>query len=157
MITAEGVLHIAGKKHFFLARDSLLYDPAGKVTGAIESLRDISRQKESEEKVRRMIEHLPLGLQIFKIAPDGSLLCSGGNPASEEITGIGGRCTPGKPFLDIFPGEEGERIHAICKKIAMEGGRDAVDNVLLSPDSGKKRYNIRMFQTDPGEAAVLYL
>ena len=68
-----------------------------------------------------------------------------------------GKCAPGKPIEDIFPGEEGERIRAICRKIAMEGGRDAIDNVAISTSGMTKRYNVRMFQTDPGEVAVLYL
>lgn len=157
IITADGTLHIAGRKHFFLARASFLYDQHGKKAGAIESLRDITPQKESEEKLVRVIQHLPLGLQIFRIEADGRLVCHGGNPAAEEMTGIGGRCAPGRPIEEMFPDNEGQQICTICRKIAMEGGRDSVDNVPLSTDGCVKRYNIRMFQTDPGEVAVLYV
>ncbi len=157
IITAEGMLHIAGRKHFFLARASFLYDQHGKKAGAIESLRDITPQKESEEKLVRVIQHLPLGLQIFRIEADGRLVCHGGNPAAEEMTGISGRCAPGRPIEEVFQDEEGQQICTICRKIAMEGGRDSMDNVTLFADGGVKRYNIRMFQTDPGEVAVLYV
>lgn len=157
IITADGTLHIAGRKHFFLARASFLFDQHGKKAGAIESLRDITPQKESEEKLVRVIQHLPLGLQIFRIEADGRLVCHGGNPAAEEMTGIGGRCAQGRPIEEVFPDNEGQQICTICRKIAMEGGRDSVDNVPLSTDGCVKRYNIRMFQTDPGEVAVLYV
>jgi len=74
IITADGVLYIAGRKHFFLARASFLYDQHGKIAGAIESLRDITPQKESEEKLIRIIQHLPVGLQLFRIEADGRLV-----------------------------------------------------------------------------------
>ncbi|HOL41686.1 MAG TPA: response regulator [Methanospirillum sp.] len=155
IITAEGVLYIHEKRHYFLARASFLYQH-GIITGAIESLRDITRQKESEEKLMRIINHLPLGLQIFRIEKDGRLICSGGNPAAEEMGGVGGRCAPGRSLEEVFPDDDG-KIAAICRKIAMEGGRDCMDNVGLPVDGSIKRYNIRMFQIDPGEVALLYV
>jgi CheY-like chemotaxis protein len=157
MITAEGVLFLNDKKHFFLARSSFLYGPDGKVAGAIESLRDITRQKESEEKLIRVFDHLPLGLQIFTMNKNGHLVCTGGNPASEEITGLGTRCSPGRPIEDVFPGEEGQRICAVSKKVAMEGGKDSIDNLEISLDGSKRHYNVRIFQTYPGEVALIYL
>jgi len=157
IITADGVLQVAGKKRYFLARASLLYDQDGKKAGAIESLRDITLQKESEEKLSRVIERLPIGLQIFRFEIDGSLVCHSANPAAEEITGISGRCVPGRPIEEVFHDDESQKVCTICRKIAMEGGRDCMDDVNLLVNGSPRRYNIRMFQTGPGEVALLYV
>jgi PAS domain-containing protein len=157
MITAEGVLTIGGKRHIFLARASFLFDEHGRIAGAIESLRDITPLKQSEEKLARIIHQLPLGLQIFRLCSDGRLVCHDGNLASEEITGIRGRCIPGKTIDEIFSDDYAQRITVISKKIAMEGGRDRIDNVCLHGDGSGARHTLMIFQIDPGEIALLYV
>ncbi|MDD5143300.1 PAS domain S-box protein [Methanoregula sp.] len=58
-----------GKRIFVIAKASPLYDKAGNITGAIESIRDITdrkkaeeAQRESERRFRELAELLPLGI-----------------------------------------------------------------------------------------------
>ena len=156
MITAEGVLHLSGKKHVFLARASLLYDQDGKPAGAIESLRDITIYKESEEKLHRIITQLPFGIQIFRISPDGSIVCIGGNPASAQVTRKSVRCVPGSSIDDIFPGDLRGRIREACTRVTLEGGQVTVPDVSLGEKNLEKRYTLTIFQTGTDEVAVIY-
>ena len=76
---------------FFWAKASPLYDPAGNVTGAIETIRDITDRKRAEEEIVRsrrslsdIISFLPDA--TFAIDRDGVVITW--NHAMEELTGI---------------------------------------------------------------------
>lgn len=157
IITAEGALHLPDRTHFFLARASFLYDQNGKPAGAIESLRDITGFKETEEKMSRIIHHLPVGIHLFKIQDDGKLHCHGGNTASGEVFGIVDRCIKGTLIEDLFPGEEGTRICSASILIAKEGGRKVVENVHIISGTDTKQFNLTIFQSDTEEVAILYM
>ena len=93
---------------FLLNKASLLYDSAGKVTGAIESIRDITEKKkfeealkESEEKYRLLVEHA--NDAIF-IAQDERLRFV--NPKAEKITGYAAEELAQMPFVDIIHPED---------------------------------------------------
>ena len=87
---------------------SLLYDAAGEVMGAIESIRDISEMKkseealkESEEKYRLLVEN---ATDAIFIAQDGILKFS--NPKAEMTTGYSQEELAEIPFIDIIHPED---------------------------------------------------
>ncbi len=103
---------------FLWNKASLLYDSAGEVMGAIESIRDISEMKkfeaalkESEEKYRLLVEHA--NDAIF-IAQDEVMKFV--NPKVEEITGYTADELAQMPFIDITHPEDRNMVLERHKK-----------------------------------------
>jgi two-component system cell cycle sensor histidine kinase/response regulator CckA len=91
---------------------SLLYDEAGKVMGAIESIRDITEMKEyeralkeSEEKYRLLVEN---ATDAIFIAQDGMLKFA--NRRAEQMTGYSVEELAEIPFVDIIHPEDSDMV-----------------------------------------------
>lgn len=154
LISAEGAIHLPDQTRFFLARSCILYDHHGKPAGAIESLRDITRIKNFEEKLVRIIRSLPVGLQVFRVQPAGSLTCLRANPVAEKITLTETGSSPGKKIEEIFPGTDTRDIPAECRRIAIQGGQQKIEQVELAD---KRYYDLSLFQIEPGEVAIVFM
>jgi len=93
---------------FLWNKASLLYDGAGEVMGAIESVRDITEMKEyeralieSEEKYRLLVEN---ATDAIFIAQDGMLKF--GNRKAEKMTGYSGEELARIPIVDLIHPED---------------------------------------------------
>jgi two-component system, cell cycle sensor histidine kinase and response regulator CckA len=93
---------------FLWNKASLLYDNAGEVMGAIESIRDITEMKEyeralieSEEKYRLLVEN---ATDAIFIAQDGMLKF--GNRKAEKMTGYSGEELAQIPIVDLIHPED---------------------------------------------------
>jgi len=84
---------------YFWAKASPLYDPQGNITGAIETIRDISDRKRAEQEItrsRRSLEEIISFLPdaTFVINREGSVITW--NRAMEELTGVPAQSMVGK-------------------------------------------------------------
>ena len=84
---------------FFWAKASPLYDPAGNVTGAIETIRDITDRKRAEEEMARTTREMA---EIIDFLPDATLVIDregtviAWNRAMETLTGVSAASMLGK-------------------------------------------------------------
>jgi PAS domain S-box-containing protein len=84
---------------FFWAKASPLYDPAGNVTGAIETIRDITDRKRAEEEIVRTTREMA---EIIDFLPDATLVIDrdgtviAWNKAMETLTGVPAAAMLGK-------------------------------------------------------------
>ncbi|MBN1166129.1 MAG: SpoIIE family protein phosphatase [Methanospirillaceae archaeon] len=84
---------------YFWAKASPLYDPAGNVVGAIETIRDITDRIRSREEMRRTGQRLA---EIIDFLPDATFVIDSDgfviswNKAMEELTGVPGEEMLGK-------------------------------------------------------------
>ena len=84
---------------FFWAKASPLYDPAGNVTGAIETIRDITDRKRAEEEMARTTREMA---EIIDFLPDATLVIDregtviAWNKAMETLTGVPAAAMLGK-------------------------------------------------------------
>jgi len=142
---------------FFWAKASPLYDPEGTITGAIETIRDITDRKHAEQEIVRsrrsladIISFLPDA--TLAISPDGVVITW--NKAMEELTGIPAASMIGKgdfeyslPFyqerrpmladLILMPGSEVESLYTHVQR---EGDVLVVDTFIPNLRGRSGRY-----------------
>ncbi|MGB8644707.1 MAG: PAS domain S-box protein [Anaerolineae bacterium] len=125
-LTAEVHLpDVHGRELDLWATATVLYDAAGEVVGAIESLRDITERKRAQEEASRtqafldsIVEHIPI--QIFvKDARD--LRFVRWNRAGEEIVGYSREELLGKNDYDFFTKEEADFFTANDRQVLADG------------------------------------
>jgi len=84
---------------FFWAKASPLYDPEGTVTGAIETIRDITERKRAAEEMARISREMA---EIIDFLPDATLVINregtviAWNKAMEALTGVSAESMLGK-------------------------------------------------------------
>jgi len=59
--------------------------------------------KESEEKFRNIVESSPMGMHMYQLESDGSLIFIGANPAADTILGVDNSQFIGKTIKEAFP------------------------------------------------------
>ncbi len=92
IITAEAEVPVRGTRRELAGKVSPLYDNMGKIVGAIESIRDITKRKraeaalrDSEEKYRTLVENVNIGVYRNTGGPQGRFIEA--NPAMLKIFG----------------------------------------------------------------------
>ncbi len=141
---------------YFWAKASPLYDSKGTVTGAIETIRDITDRKRAEQEMERTRQRLA---EIISFLPDATFVIDregtviAWNRAMEEMTGVPASAMLGKgdyeyavPFygvkkpmlanLILMPGEEVEQRYS---HVTREGTTLVVDT-FIQKNGGPGRY-----------------
>lgn len=100
LFTEMDVPHVRGEKRNLWGKASPLRDEQGNLTGAIESIRDITDHKQMEKDLRESEERYRL---LFESAAEGILIAQGNmlkfvNPAIEDITGYSRDILLSQPF-----------------------------------------------------------
>ncbi|RJP16171.1 MAG: PAS domain S-box protein [Candidatus Abyssobacteria bacterium SURF_5] len=101
----------SGKERLMDWRCILIRDDLGQVIGTLSSGQDISRRKETEERLRRekeFSEHLINSSSDGIIAFDMQLRCTAWNRVMEHISGVSKEDVLGKNILEVFPVLQGE-------------------------------------------------
>lgn len=139
MLTAETILEKPdGAPVHLWVKACRLFDKNGNLVGAIESIRDITRQKQSEEALREseerfaaFMDHLPVSAFI-KDEQFTSLFV---NRQMEEI--FGAREWIGKSVRDLFPEEAAEKMLEDDRQTLVEGSQKIIET--LTGKNGKRK------------------
>jgi len=109
-IYAETEVYLKGEKRYLWGVARSLYDSKGDVTGAIESVRDITELKQTEETLREREHQLSIiydtvGDEIFHVAiePDGNYRFVSVNHSFLSLTGMSEQMIVGQLVNDIIP------------------------------------------------------
>ena len=140
-----------------------IYNDQGRLDGYVMASRDISGQKQaeavvqqSEEKFRNIIESFPLGIHMYTLLDDDTMLFSGFNPAADEILGIIHTELIDRPVEEAFPGLRGTELLAQYRKIARSGGGWKNDQFNYDQGAIHGAFEVHVFQTSPGKLVVVF-
>jgi PAS domain S-box-containing protein len=107
---------------YFWAKASPLYDPHGNISGAIETIRDISGRKRAEQEITRSRQSLE---EIISFLPDATFVINRDgvvitwNRAMEELTGVSAQYMVGKGDYEYALPFYGERQPLLANLILM--------------------------------------
>jgi PAS domain S-box-containing protein len=113
--------------------------------------------KESEEKFRNIVESSPMGMHMYQLEPDGSLVFVGANPAADTILGIDNSQFIGKTQEEAFPSSVGTELPQRYRAAAAEGTPWYSEQINYQDDQIAGAFEVYAFQTSPGKMTALFL
>jgi PAS domain S-box-containing protein len=142
---------------------SPLINGNGELYGYILSSRDITQQvaaeeaiKQSEAKFRNIIESIPLGIHMYTLCEDNTLVFAGYNPAACTMLGVDLKPFLGKQILDAFPSLTGTEIPDAYRSVAKNGGRWNRGQFTYKDENVHGVYEIQAFQYSPGKMVAIF-
>jgi PAS domain S-box-containing protein len=97
-----------------------------------------------------------LGIHMYTLQDDGSLVFSGYNPAADAILGIDHGQNLGKSIENAFPGLATTEIPTVYREVARAGGVWNSDLVDYSHHPIQGAFTVHAFQTVPGKMVTVF-
>ena len=115
-----------------------------------------TRLRESESRVRSIVESSPMGIHLYRLEDAGRLVLTGSNPAGDRILDTPMDPLVGRTIEEAFPGLAGTEVPDRYRRLCAEGGSWRTE-VTYSDDHSRGTYEVHAFQTAPGMMAVMFL
>lgn len=142
---------------------SPLVNGNGELYGYILSSRDITQQVEVEEaiarseaKFRNIIESIPLGIHMYTLCEDNTLVFAGYNPAACTMLGVDLAPYVGKQINEAFPSLDGTEISDAYRSVALNGGRWNCDRFAYDDGNMHGIFKIQTFQYSPRKMVTIF-
>jgi len=116
----------------------------------------IERLRESEARVRSIVESSPMAILLYGLEPSGRLVLTGSNPAGDRVLGFPVSPLVGRTIEEAFPGLVGTEMPDRYRRICAEGGAWDTE-IEYRDDRFRGIYEVHAFQTAPGMMAVMFL
>jgi PAS domain S-box-containing protein len=112
--------------------------------------------RESEGRIRSIIDSLPSGMHFYRLEPDGRLVFAGANPAADRILGVDNNRFVGKTIEEAFPALASTEIPDRYRKAAAEGIPWDTEQVVYDGGEIRGAYEVHAFRTGPGAMATVF-
>jgi PAS domain S-box-containing protein len=115
------------------------------------------RLQVSEERFRSIVNSSPMGLHMYRLEPNGRLVFTGANPASDAILGVDCRSFIGKTIEEAFPPLAGTEVPDRYREAASRGTPWHVEQIEYQDELIRGAYEVHAFQTAPNTVTVMFL
>ncbi len=116
----------------------------------------IAGLRESEARVRSIVESSPMAILLYELEPSGRLVLTASNPAGDRVLGIPVGPLVGRTIEEAFPGLAGTEAPDRYRRICADGGSWEAE-VEYRDDRVRGVYEVHAFRTAPGMLAVMFL
>jgi PAS domain S-box-containing protein len=127
------------------------------------TMRDLTERKrsehdleESEGRFSSMVAAAPLGVHLYELHDDGSLVLVGANEAADNLLRIGHQEYVGKTIEDAFPGLVGTEIPDRYRDVARTGVSWSSSQVDYNESGIRGAFEVHAFLTAPNTMAVMF-
>jgi PAS domain S-box-containing protein len=138
-------------------------DAEGCVVGLCSIITDITARiraaqtiRESEEKLKSIIDSCPEGILLYTLEPDGRLLFTGANPAATSILQVDCAQFIGQTIEEAFPGLSETEVPERYRKICRTGRPWQTEHINYADQRVQGSYAVHAFQTGPNRMAVFF-
>jgi PAS domain S-box-containing protein len=112
--------------------------------------------KQSESKFRKIIDAIPLGMHMYELKKDGSLIFTGANPEADTMLGVKHSQFIGMTIEEAFPGLINTEVPLKYRETAEKGSIWRNDQIEYDEGGIKGAFEIVAFQTEPNHMAVVF-
>jgi PAS domain S-box-containing protein len=112
--------------------------------------------RESEQKLKNVIDSYPEGILLYTLHPDGSLIFTGANPAANTILQLDCSLFIGSSIEKAFPGLSETEIPERFRDICRHGGSWQTEEISYADQRVEGTYRVHAFQTGPHRMAAFF-
>lgn len=114
-----------------------------------------SALRESEQRVRSILEKAPFGMFLYRLMTDGRLVLIGANDAADKILGLDRTRLIGLTVEEAFPGSVEDGWARRFKLLAADGGSWSTE-LVYADRRVKGVYQVDAFQISQDQIAVIF-
>ncbi len=113
--------------------------------------------RDSERRLRNLIESSPMGIHLYRLDETGRLVFAGANPAADRILGLSNAAFIGQRIEEAFPEMRGTAVPGKFKEICSMGGAWKTEQLDYRDGDIAGAYEVHAFQTEPDHCACMFL
>jgi two-component system cell cycle sensor histidine kinase/response regulator CckA len=148
---------------YFETRYEPLFRPDGALTGALGIATNVTEHKkhefglrESEHRLRSIIDSAPFGAHLYELRPDGALIFSGANRSADQILHINHQQYIGKPIEEIFPQLTETNVPAAYRLVASAGQNYDAEQITYQGHEIQGVFEVHAVQTGPQRLVAFF-
>jgi PAS domain S-box-containing protein len=130
---------------------------SSQVAMAIERKKYEDELKESSKKFAKIIQSIPIGLQVYQLDSDKQLILTDSNPAADVLLGIENEKFIGKTIKEALTPLANTDFQKICSRVALKGGVWKSDQINYENGKVRDAFEVHAFQFSPGKVVALFL
>ncbi len=149
-------------KYFFAEIESRNV-PRQNETWRVSAVRDVTRRVQAEEALRaseatfrNIVQASPMGIHLYQLQDDGSLVFIGANPAADRLLVTENSRFVGMTIEEAFPPLRDTEIPERYRRAAEAGESWHTEQVEYDHNGIAGAFEVHAFQMAPGKAAVLF-
>jgi PAS domain S-box-containing protein len=110
-----------------------------------------------ENRLDDLVEHVPVGIHLYDLHPDGQLIFAGANPAADRILGLDNAQFIGKTLEEAFPYLANSEVPDRYRRAAAEGISWNTDQLMYTDERISGAFQVYAFQTGPDSMAAMFV
>jgi PAS domain S-box-containing protein len=142
----------------------LTQDPSsGKVQNLSTVTRNITKRKKAEEELQKrnetfqnFVHALPMGMHLYQLHEDDTLVFAGANPAADKLLGVDNKQFIGKTIEQAFPPLQDTEVPDRYRRVARQGENWNTEQITFDNGIVKGAFEVHAFQMSPGKVGVLF-
>ncbi len=117
----------------------------------------IAAAQDLENRLADLVQHVPVGMHLYDLHPDGRLVFAGANPAADRILGFENAQFIGMTIEEAFPPLAETDVPDHYRRAVVEGVSWSTDQVMYEDEKVAGAFQVYAFQTGLDSMAALFV